>query len=78
MTGRNMYELPLAEWRGLGIKMLPQSLDEAVDEFEADAVVRSALSPKLADEFVKVKRREWVRYHNAVGAWELQQYLTLF
>lgn len=78
MIGRNMYQLPLAEMRELGIKVLPQSLDEAIDEFEADAVVRSALSLGLADEFVRVKRREWVRYHNTVGAWELEQYLTLF
>ncbi len=25
-----------------------------------------------------VKRREWVRYHSAVGRWEVDEYLTLF
>ncbi len=29
-------------------------------------------------EFITVKRQEWVRYHNAVGQWEVDQYLTLF
>jgi glutamine synthetase len=78
MTGRNMYELPLDEVKRLGIRWIPQSLDEAIDEFEADAVVRSALAPQLASEFIRVKRTEWVRYHNQVGEWELEQYLTLF
>jgi glutamine synthetase len=78
MTGRNMYELPLADVKRLGIKWIPQSLPEALAEFEADAVVRGACSPQLADEFVRIKRREWVRYHSDVGPWELDQYLTLF
>ncbi len=78
MTGRNMYDVPLAEMRQLGVKWIPQSLHEAVDEFEADPVVRSGLGAKLADEFIRIKRQEWVRYSNAVGPWEVEQYLTLF
>ena len=78
MTGRNMYELPLAEVKRLGIRWIPQSLSEALDEFEADPVVTGGLSPELAREFVQIKRQEWVRYHNQVGQWEVDQYLTLF
>ena len=29
-------------------------------------------------EFLRVKRREWVRYHSTVSRWETEQYLTLF
>jgi len=76
--GRNMYETPLADARAEGLRFIPQSLAEAVDEFEADEVVQSALGPELAREFIDVKRREWVRYHSAVGAWEVDEYLTLF
>jgi glutamine synthetase len=78
MTGRNMYEMPLAEIQRQKIRWIPQTLDEAVNEFAADDVVQSGLSPELAAEFIRIKRREWVRYHNRVGAWELEQYLTLF
>jgi glutamine synthetase len=78
MIARNMYELPLEEARAAGIRFIPQSLSEALDELEADEVVQSALGPELASEFLTVKRREWVRYHNAVGSWELDEYLTLF
>ena len=76
--GRNMYETPLEEMKSRGIRYLPQSLSEAIDELERDEVVQGALGPELAAEFLRVKRREWVHYHNAVGQWELDQYLTLF
>ncbi|MBI2461616.1 MAG: type III glutamate--ammonia ligase, partial [Candidatus Rokubacteria bacterium] len=45
---------------------------------EEDPVVQSALGPELAAEFIKVKRQEWVRYHNTVTPWEVDRYLTLF
>jgi glutamine synthetase len=78
MIGRNMYDMPLEEARAAGIRFIPQSLPEALDELEADEVVQSALGPDLAQEFLTVKRREWVRYHNTVGNWEVGEYLTLF
>ncbi|MEX2557561.1 MAG: type III glutamate--ammonia ligase [Actinomycetota bacterium] len=78
MVGRNMYETPLAEARREGLRFLPQNLSEALDEFEKDEVVQGALGPGFAAEFLRIKRDEWVRYHRAVGRWELDQYLTLF
>ena len=76
--GTNMYELSLEEMKAKGIRVIPQSLQESISEFDADAIVQSALGAPLAAEFSQIKRREWVRYHNAVGAWEIDQYLTLF
>jgi glutamine synthetase len=76
--GRNMYETPLEEARREGLRFLPQTLSEALDEFERDEVVQGALGPELAAEFLRVKRTEWVRYHNDVSRWEVDQYLTLF
>jgi glutamine synthetase len=78
MTGRNMYEIALEDAREEGLTFLPANLAEALDAFEADDVVRSALGDGLAAEFLRVKRDEWVRYHNTVGQWEVDQYLTLF
>lgn len=78
LVGRNMYESELAETQRAGIRLIPQTLSEALDEFEADDVVRSGLGAELSAEFLAVKRREWVRYHNTVGAWEVGEYLTLF
>jgi glutamine synthetase len=77
-TGRNMYETSLETARSEGLRFLPQTLSEALDEFEADDVVRGALGSELAAEFLRIKRTEWVRYHNDVSRWELNEYLTLF
>jgi len=78
IIGRNMYEMPLEEMLRDGHRWIPQSLDEALNEFERDEVVQSSLGPELTREFLRVKRQEWVRYQNNVSRWETDQYLTLF
>ncbi len=75
---RNMYETPLDQARREGLKFLPQTLSEALDEFEGDEVVQGGLGSDLAAEFLRIKRTEWVRYHSNVSPWEVDQYLTLF
>lgn len=78
-AGKNMYALSLDEVRGGGGPgLVPQTLPEALDAFEADPVIRGALGPALAAEFLSVKRQEWVRYHNTVSQWEIDHYLALF
>ncbi len=76
--GRNMYQIELEEMKRLGLRVIPQSLSEAIDEFESDEVMQGALGSELAAEFISVKRREWARYHASVGKWEVDEYLTLF
>jgi glutamine synthetase len=78
IVGRNMYETSLEQMKREGLRYIPQSLAEALDEFERDEVIQAALGPKLSAEFLRVKRQEWVRYHSTVGRWEVDQYLTLF
>jgi glutamine synthetase len=77
-AGRNMYTMTLDEVKRNGLDLIPQSLPEALDAFEADAVIQAALGGELAAEFVKVKRQEWVKYHNTISQWEIDRYLTLF
>ena len=74
----NLYDLSLAEIKARELQFIPQNLPEALLALEEDAVVRSALGPELAEEFLRVKRQEWVRYHNIVTPWEVDTYLTLF
>jgi glutamine synthetase len=71
----NLYESGPDALARRGLQTLPQSLDEALDHFEADPVVRSALGP-IAEEFLTLKRAEWREYHAQVGTWEVQRYLT--
>jgi glutamine synthetase len=73
----NLYELSLAEIARRGIRLLPQTLKEAIGELRKDEVVQSALGP-IYDEFVKLKEAEWSDYHGQVSQWEIDRYLTLF
>lgn len=57
---------------------LPESLAEALDAFESDPLLREALGPTIADEFLDAKWQEWESYRREVSPWELQRYLALF
>ena len=72
----NMYAVPLEEMAKRNIRVLPQSLTEALDELERDEVIQAALGPIYA-EFLKVKRAEWNEFHRQVSAWEVERYLTM-
>jgi glutamine synthetase len=73
----NLYALGLDEIRRRGVRMLPQSLAESLEELKADSVVRDSLGV-IYDEFVEQKEAEWREYHRQVTPWEIERYLTLF
>ena len=74
----NFYELSPAELRKRRIKLLPQTLGEALDELEADKFFASKLGPEIISEFIKIKRMEWVEYSRHVSDWELKRYLEFY
>ena len=73
----NMYELGLDEIRRRGIKLLPQSLAESLQEVRKDEVIQESLGV-IYDEFINLKEAEWKQYHRQVTQWELERYLTFF
>jgi len=73
----NLYDFSDAELKDKGIRTLPQSLKEAIDALESDEVIKGALGV-LADEFISLKRMEWVEYMRHVSEWEVQRYLEFF
>jgi glutamine synthetase len=72
----NMYAMSLEEMAQKSIRVLPQSLHEALGELERDPVIKAALGP-ICSEFQTVKRGEWNDYHRQVTAWEVERYLTM-
>ena len=74
----NLYELSVEELAAKGIKLLPQSLKEAVDALEQDTVVCDGLGPLLSREFIRLKRMEWTEYSRHVSEWESRRYLEFF
>jgi glutamine synthetase len=59
-----------------GIRVLPQTLAEALDELERDEIVQAGLGP-IYPEFLRLKRAEWNEFHRQVTDWEVDRYLTL-
>jgi glutamine synthetase len=74
----NLYQLTPEELTTKGIKLLPQSLHEAVDALEADEVICAGVGTDLAREFIRLKRMEWTEYSRHVSDWESRRYLEFF
>ncbi|HSO05661.1 MAG TPA: type III glutamate--ammonia ligase [Pelomicrobium sp.] len=74
----NLYEWSADKLKKHGVGILPQTLHEAIDAMEADDVVKGALGPDLAAEFIRLKRMEWVEYQRHVSDWEIARYLEMF
>jgi glutamine synthetase len=74
----DLFELSLSELRERGIACLPQSLEQALDALQADAVICAALGDTLTTEFLRLKRAEWLAYARHVSDWELQRYAGFF
>lgn len=73
----NHYGQTQEELDEMGIKILPQNLSLACDELEKDSLFREQLGP-VVDEFLKIKRMEWVEYMKQVSEWELERYVEFF
>lgn len=74
----NHYTLSEAELRERGIQVLPQSLHEALAALESDPLFHETLGPAFVDEFIRLKRMEWVEYHRHVSDWEVNRYLEFY
>jgi glutamine synthetase len=61
-----------------GIGLLPQSLAQALDALEADAVIQGALGDALSREFLRLKRDEWRQWACHVTSWERDRYAAAF
>jgi glutamine synthetase len=73
----NMYERSLDEIRAAGIRLLPQSLYEAIGEMKEDEIVRKALGV-IAGDYIDLKTKEYETYERQITPWEVSQYLTWF
>lgn len=78
----NIYHLSEAKRKDLGIKVLPASLKEALEEWKSDDICVRVLRRENAEKYVELKMQEWTEYEshmpnnkNEVTPWELQKYL---
>jgi glutamine synthetase len=81
-TDLNIYHLSENERRKLGVKTLPTSLKEALEEWSSDNICEKAIGKENAEKYKETKMQEWKEYEqlapknkNEVNSWELQKYL---
>ena len=71
----DIFHLSDEEREKLEIKMLPTTLEIALDSLEADSVICEAIGKDILENFVKLKREEWREYTNhIVTDWEWEMY----
>lgn len=61
-----------------GLKTLPGSLGEAIEELKKDSVVQAALGEHIYERYVEAKQQEWDEYRLYVSQWELDRYLPIY
>ncbi|MCK4548498.1 MAG: type I glutamate--ammonia ligase [Candidatus Eisenbacteria sp.] len=71
----DVYRIGLRKLDEMGIRRLPATLEEALDEMENDDVIKTALGDHAFGAFMRAKRAEWEEYRIQVTDWELSRYL---
>ena len=74
----SLFEMDAATIAAKGIRELPGTLGEALDELAADAVIRDALGDHVFTHYLEAKRAEWDEYRTQVSDWEVARYLDQF
>jgi len=74
----NMYLKSDEELAKLGVSLLPRSLEQALDAFEADPLSRQVMGEKMFAAWLALKREEWRSYSSHVTDWEKTRYLKFF
>jgi glutamine synthetase len=74
----SLFEMDAARISEKGIRQLPGTLGEAIDELESDPVIGEALGDHVLTHYVNAKRSEWDEYRTQVTGWELDRYLEAY
>ena len=71
----NMHLLTPEELEERGIESLPKNLQEAVEEFEKDSLMKEVLGEEVCSKYSMAKKKEWEDYNATVSQWEIDSYL---
>jgi len=59
-------------------RLLPATLDEALEALRENSLLRETLGDSIYEGFLDAKTIEWTEYSRQVHAWELERYLPVF
>ena len=71
----NLFATDVGKLERRRIAPLPETLGQAILEFENDEVVREAIGEQMASKLVEAKNREWFDFCRNVTVWEMEHYL---
>jgi glutamine synthetase len=74
----SLFEMDAGRIAEKGIRELPGTLGEAIDELEKDSVLCEALGDHVLSHYVEAKRAEWDEYRTQVTQWEIDRYLEAY
>jgi glutamine synthetase len=72
----DIYHMSKGERERQGIKDLPGSLYEAIEEMEKSELVRQTLGDHIFNKFIENKKIEWDTYRTHVSQFEIDRYLA--
>jgi glutamine synthetase len=71
----DVYEMSDEEKKAAGVKQLPTTLKDALDELASDSLFKDILGSHLYDAFLDYKSGEWNQFCLYVTPWEIMKYL---
>ncbi len=74
----NIFAMDAETRLSKGIDNLPGSLEEALKEMEADALVKETLGEHIFENYVTGKKQEWEEYRTRVSSWETEKYIIAY
>ena len=72
---QNIYAMDEETIKERGIDHLPETLGEAIDEFEEDVFLRNVLGDHIFYKYLEAKKEEWNVFRSQVTDWEIEEYL---
>ncbi|MCF6410671.1 type I glutamate--ammonia ligase [Pseudalkalibacillus salsuginis] len=75
---RNIYSMDKAEREQAGIRDLPATLKDALENFKSNEVMTAALGGHATEHFIELKEIEWDMFRTQVHPWEREQYIQLY
>jgi glutamine synthetase len=72
---QDVYKLSPERRRAMGIRELPTTLKDALEEMKSDEVIHRTLGTHIFDAFIEYKTNDWNQYCLYVTPWEIMKYL---
>ena len=72
---QNIYAMDEETIKERGIDHLPETLGEAIDEFEEDVFLRNVLGDHIFYKYLEAKKEVWNVFRSQVTDWEIGEYL---